>query len=264
MTDTPARARPPTLPRHQPLTPRPARPAVQLASTHAASRTLDWAKTWPWTDKVSASLERRLDHARQVAASGSPQAVAPTAGSASSTLDVASAPPSRAIRWLPPVLAGSLGFVVGAIFWHLIGFWGFVAQVVTGPAGERQKVERVAAPSADETQALPRPPLRLRTLSAVFNCTMAAKNATAPVSQALPCPVNSSEPAEGEGIERADRLPVRAAPSGLPTLGRAATLPSRLAPPADLANPNRVAPVPSASASAAWATSVNGATAAPE
>ncbi len=34
-----------------------------------------------------------------------------------------------------PALWGLLGFVIGAVFWHFIGFWGFVSDVVfNGPA----------------------------------------------------------------------------------------------------------------------------------
>ena len=38
---------------------------------------------------------------------------------------------------LPAIVSGGFGFVVGAMFWHMIGFWGFVERVLRGGAASR-------------------------------------------------------------------------------------------------------------------------------
>lgn len=39
-------------------------------------------------------------------------------------------------RWLNGVVFSVAGFILGAVFWHFVGFWSFVSHVVlTGPAG---------------------------------------------------------------------------------------------------------------------------------
>ncbi len=70
---------------------------------------------------------------------GSPPAAthrSPTAPYAPVVDDAAEAPQKS---WLGPAIAsGVLGFLVGALFWHLIGFWGFVHDVVLkGPVVTR-------------------------------------------------------------------------------------------------------------------------------
>ena len=53
---------------------------------------------------------------------------------------MASPPQPRSLRsgTVPASVGGGVGFLVGAIFWHFIGFWGFVSEVVFS---HRQGVE---------------------------------------------------------------------------------------------------------------------------
>ena len=50
-----------------------------------------------------------------------------------------------------------IGFVVGAIFWHFIGFWGFVADVVLagGPSPAREQLAWSAPRSVVASAAMP-------------------------------------------------------------------------------------------------------------
>ena len=64
---------------------------------------------------------------------------------------------SRGRRFSAAVLSGLAGFILGAVFWHFVGFWSFVSHVVLkGPAAEPGRAQI-------ETGALPPPqPLRGR------------------------------------------------------------------------------------------------------
>ena len=46
-------------------------------------------------------------------------------------------------RWLNAVVFSVAGFILGAVFWHFVGFWSFVSHVVlTGPSGSVAGVVR--------------------------------------------------------------------------------------------------------------------------
>ena len=65
------------------------------------------------------------------------------------------------------VVWAALGFVVGIVFWHLIGFWGFVQTIVLPPgAPERVRASEPVAgsgePAMQSTVSLPARPTRPR------------------------------------------------------------------------------------------------------
>lgn len=65
---------------------------------------------------------------------------------------------SKRRRISSAVLSGLAGFVLGAIFWHLVGFWSFVSHVVLkGPDGRTANpIETGSLPPAHEPRAAPR------------------------------------------------------------------------------------------------------------
>jgi hypothetical protein len=80
-----------------------------------------------------------------------------------------------------PIAWGLGGFLVGAIFWHLIGFWGFLGSVVlNGPETAvsvvtRQQPVVVARRQAVEPAILP-------------NCTVLALDRSTGRTSSVPCP----------------------------------------------------------------------------
>jgi hypothetical protein len=56
------------------------------------------------------------------------------------------APPPAASKLRPAILYGLLGFVLGALFWHFVGFWDFVGQIMF--KGSQQSAEIAAPPPA--------------------------------------------------------------------------------------------------------------------
>lgn len=97
--------------------------------------------------------------------------VAPAGASASQS--------STGWRW------GLLGFASGVIFWHLIGFWGFVAEVVLPSPSENRpfKASANAAP-AQPALTLPLRPARPRhervTTASAASANAIAKEAASP------------------------------------------------------------------------------------
>jgi len=76
------------------------------------------------------------------------------------------------------LLCGGMGFVAGAVFWHLVGFWSFMAEVV---------LDRTAA-----AQAAVGPPPRLDGVPSVIlvkadRCTTLALNRRSNLTVAVPC-----------------------------------------------------------------------------
>ena len=89
-------------------------------------------------------------------------------------------PPRRTttIAW------GALGFVVGAVFWHFIGFWSFVSDVVLKGHPEDARVVAQAGQDCLE---------------------LALDRATGRVAS-IPCPLFAAELAESRVTQRADSL----------------------------------------------------------
>ena len=106
-----------------------------------------------------------------------------------------------------PLIYGGLGFVTGAVFWHMIGFWGFVEQALRGPDGPRVRVEQVQLPAPAASPAVvAQPAWRLRAAPlAVADCSMFAKPREG-AAPAMPCPINAAALPEGGNGERGDPL----------------------------------------------------------
>jgi hypothetical protein len=80
-----------------------------------------------------------------------------------------------------PIAWGLGGFLIGAIFWHLIGFWGFLSAVVLkGPETAvsvvtRQQPVMVARQEGIQPATLP-------------NCTVLVLDRSTGLTSAVPCP----------------------------------------------------------------------------
>ena len=118
------------------------------------------------------------------------------------------------LRGLAPALYGGSGFIAGAVFWHLVGFWNFVDQALRGPEGPRARVEQVQLPDQAPADVSVAPPA-LRQLSpslAVRDCSLFPKARDGSAS-AIPCPVNAAALPEGGNEARGDLLAGRSQPA---------------------------------------------------
>ncbi|HEX4894666.1 MAG TPA: hypothetical protein VFV47_15425 [Hyphomicrobiaceae bacterium] len=75
-----------------------------------------------------------------------------------------------------------IGFLLGAVFWHFIGFWGFVREIVyKGPVGAQSAVEQTGA-----------------------SCTSLVLDRASGSVRAAPCPLDAAWLSEVGGSVRAD------------------------------------------------------------
>ncbi len=88
-----------------------------------SARPSDW-------DRVLGGLRpaRAAGDARPVAAHETSHA---PARAVQATVVPVAPPPQR--WWRRPIVAGALGFALGVVFWHFVGFWSFVGAVVFKP-----------------------------------------------------------------------------------------------------------------------------------
>jgi hypothetical protein len=97
-----------------------------------------------------------------------------------------------------------IGFIVGAVFWHFIGFWGFLSEVVLagGPIGV---IERSAVHSVPQFQSRPRwvemadasPPA----------CTTLLLDRETGITSSRPCDGNPAPPLAHDAFQgREDRI----------------------------------------------------------
>src|SRR5688572_18392422 len=95
-----------------------------------------------------------------------------------------------------------IGFVGGAIFWHFIGFWGFVADVVL--AGGPSPATEQAAIHASMTDG--RAPQVQVADASVLSCTLLSRDRTTGVTSARPCD-SSHAPLPADSFQgRQDRI----------------------------------------------------------
>lgn len=69
----------------------------------------------------------------------------------------------------PALLSGIAGFILGAVFWHFVGFWSFVSQLVLkGPAETEHAstIETGSLPSQPQAPRREMRPTRLRQVTA--------------------------------------------------------------------------------------------------
>ena len=86
------------------------------------------------------------------------------------------------------LLWGGSGFIVGAIFWHAIGFWDFMSHVVLGDP-ENRRTQSEAGGWATQVITTPTPGRTTSKRTAVAaNCTTLAIDRTRGATASKPCP----------------------------------------------------------------------------
>lgn len=90
--------------------------------------------------------------------------------------------PRRTLR--AALLWGALGFFAGAVFWHAVGFWDFVSEVVLN----REDSAKFARQAAAGPDALAQPELPVIYLIDPANCTALELDRTANRTAVRPCP----------------------------------------------------------------------------
>ncbi len=112
---------------------------------------------------------------------------------------------NRASGFGSAVLWGGSGFVVGAMFWHVIGFWDFMSHVVLGaPESRRSQAEASGWATQVITTPTPGRTTTKRTTVAA-NCTTMAIDRTRGVTASKPCP-NILPTVPAAVAAKADRL----------------------------------------------------------
>lgn len=86
--------------------------------------------------------------------------------------------PKSAGRLRAALLWGGMGFVAGAVFWHLVGFWSFVAEVVL----DRTAAAQAAAAAPPRSNGVP-----TVILVKADRCTTLALNRRSNLTVAAPC-----------------------------------------------------------------------------
>ena len=115
------------------------------------------------------------------------------------------------------VWAGLLGFVAGAVCWHMIGFWGFVQEAVffSRADGPAPIVQRTAGPPS-KTQSRQAGLAGPVVVSRDGNCTLAGLNRATGGVEVAGCDGIPGKFHPARGTERADRGDFGATP--VPTL----------------------------------------------
>lgn len=121
----------------------------------------------------AATLER--EQLRPVYAAEPPTSAVPIG-------DPAPRKPRRTLR--AALLWGALGFFAGAVFWHAVGFWTFVSEVVLN----REDSAKFARQAAAGPDALAQPELPVIYLIDPANCTALELDRTANRTAVRPCP----------------------------------------------------------------------------
>lgn len=83
---------------------------------------------------------------------------------------------------------GSLGFITGAFFWHAIGFWGFVSEVVLNGSAEKRGVLELAQMPPPIPTSAPGTPMPTIYLVEAHHCTALALDRPTNRTQVIPCP----------------------------------------------------------------------------
>ena len=134
-------------------------------------------------------------------------------------------------------LYGIAGFLIGVVFWHMVGFWSFVTEVVLAPPSGRAysyaavkmpvqianntnnietgSIKKVAVSgktskaqstvTGDITQPTEQP--------AIKNCSALQLDRKSGIIRTTPCPTAGPQPRNGKGVGRQDLALLRAAAS---------------------------------------------------
>ena len=135
------------------------------------------------------------------------------------------------------VLYGIAGFLIGIVFWHMVGFWSFVTEVVLAPPSDRTyssaavrmpvqitnntnnietgSIKKVSVAgntskaqstvTGDITQPIEQP--------AIKNCSALQLDRRSGVIRTTPCPTAGPQPRNGKGLGRQDLAMLKAAAS---------------------------------------------------
>jgi len=109
------------------------------------------------------------------------------------------------------IVWGGVGFLAGAAFWHAVGFWAFVSNVVlNGAAGTYGEGVRAQAPAALVAQSSD---MRLPTVYLIdpANCTALALDRPSNRTEQTPCPDGGLALRLEPGSEREDLAVLTAA-----------------------------------------------------
>lgn len=135
----------------------------------------------------------------------------------------------RARPVLTGLLSGVAGFIVGAVFWHIVGFWSFVSQVVLkGP--DEQQLQRgetgLAPPQPVKASGRLKDAARVRDLgvragytqaaAGAGNCAEARMDRGSGLISLQACVLSGGPLPDGGDPRRADRLASTAAPGFAP------------------------------------------------
>lgn len=118
------------------------------------------------------------------------------------------APPAPANRlgdWPSALIWGGGGFVVGAVFWHLIGFWSFVSAVVLGDTDHRRTTAEAQKGWTTHVIGPPSPARTTNRRTAATPCTALAIDRTGGATASRSCPTGPS-PAASPSSAKTDRL----------------------------------------------------------
>ncbi|MEM1371791.1 MAG: hypothetical protein AAGG72_06130 [Pseudomonadota bacterium] len=116
-------------------------------------------------------------------------------GAAGQTSDQTSAQASAKSLLSRPLVAGGIGFVVGAAFWHTVGFWGFVSEAVfSGPREQiAEPLNRQRNTGQIVTGSITTGPVRSQT--APLGVANEPRTANEPLSPVRALPLSLGQPA---------------------------------------------------------------------
>ncbi|HEX2842036.1 hypothetical protein [Hyphomicrobium sp.] len=101
-----------------------------------------------------------------------------------------------------------IGFILGAMFWHFVGFWGFVSEVVLA-GGPIAAIERRAAEPAHRKSQVDVLPQWVQVAEASAPaCTLLALDRQTGHTSARPCDADHVALPADVSLGREDRLPV--------------------------------------------------------
>ncbi len=103
-----------------------------------------------------------------------------------------------------------IGFVIGAVFWHFVGFWGFVSEVVLAGGPIAALEQRAAEPAGRKSDigALPQW-VQVADASAPA-CTLLALDRLTGQTSARPCDADHAALPADSSLGREDRLLMQA------------------------------------------------------
>lgn len=100
-----------------------------------------------------------------------------------------------------------IGFVLGAMFWHFVGFWGFVSEAVLAGGPIAAIEQRAAEPARRKSQADALPQWVQVAEASAPACTLLALDRQTGLTSARPCDADHTALPADVSLGREDRLP---------------------------------------------------------